>query len=111
MVQSHPFEALSKYMSSTHQARDGSFYLTVKGAPDVIFARCSQMLCDGQVREMQAQDRQHLDEQANNYANQGLRVLALAYRVPQQQIARHRSWFLSGWWRWLIRPAVRCRQQ
>ncbi|HEY5715559.1 MAG TPA: cation-transporting P-type ATPase [Psychromonas sp.] len=84
MEQSRPFDALSKYMSSTHQARDGSFYLTAKGAPDVIFARCSQMLCDGQVRAMQEQDRQHLEEQANYYANQGLRVLALAYRVAEQ---------------------------
>lgn len=84
MVQTRPFDADSKYMSSTHKARDGSFYLTVKGAPDVIVERCSQMLCDGEVREMHDDDRQHLDEQADYYANQGLRVLALAYRVPEQ---------------------------
>ncbi|MCW8995135.1 MAG: cation-transporting P-type ATPase [Psychromonas sp.] len=85
MVHSRPFDALSKYMSSTYQARDGRLYLTVKGAPDIIFERCSQIFCDGEVREMYEQDRQHLHEQANYYANQGLRVLALARRIVEQE--------------------------
>ncbi|PKH01554.1 ATPase [Psychromonas sp. MB-3u-54] len=84
IMQTRPFDAVSKYMSSTYQTGDNSFYLTVKGAPDVILERCSQLHCDRIVREIQDQDRLHIAKQAHYYANQGLRVLALAYRKTAQ---------------------------
>lgn len=84
IMQTRPFDAVNKYMSSTHKSRDSSFYLTAKGAPDVILERCSHLYCDGMVREMREKDRLQLAEQAHYYANQGLRVLALAYRITAQ---------------------------
>ena len=91
-VGSRPFDAELKYMSATHRASDGSLYMTVKGAPDVIIDRCSQVHSQGVARELGDDERSGLKEKASGYAAQGLRVLALAYRVadvpeaPEEQL-------------------------
>ncbi len=91
-VGSRPFDAELKYMSATHRTSDGALYMTVKGAPDVIIDRCSQVHSQGEARDLGDDERSGLKEQADHYAAQGLRVLALAYRVadapeaPEEQL-------------------------
>ena len=91
-VSSRPFDAELKYMSATHRTSNGALYMTVKGAPDVIIDRCSQVHSQGVARELGGEERRGLKEQADRYAAQGLRVLALAYRVadvpdaPEEQL-------------------------
>ncbi|MCF7821464.1 MAG: cation-transporting P-type ATPase [Mariprofundaceae bacterium] len=78
------FDSDSKYMSSMHATQGGTLFMTVKGAPNVIISRCSQVHSEGLVRTLHEDEREHLIQQANHYAAQGLRVLALAYRVVEQ---------------------------
>ena len=78
------FDPDNKYMSSTHATEGGTLFMTVKGAPDVILARCAQVHSEGLVRAMRDDERAKLATQADHYAGQGLRVLALAYRVVEQ---------------------------
>jgi len=80
-VTSHPFDADLKYMSTTHRTPGGTLFMTVKGASDVIIDRCSEVHSEGLVRGLRSEERDQLKQQANHYAAQGLRVLALAYRV------------------------------
>ena len=80
-VDSRPFDAELKYMSSTCRTAGGTLYMTVKGASEVVIDRCTQVHSEGLVRPMSDAERLQLKEQANHYAEQGLRVLALAYRV------------------------------
>ncbi len=80
LLDSQPFDAERKYMWSLYRTQGDTRYLTVKGAPDVVMDLCSQVHRGGQVRDMSADERSLLLQQADNYANQGLRVLSLAYR-------------------------------
>jgi len=80
-LDSRPFDAEQKYMSTTHRTPGGTLYMTVKGASDVIIDRCTDVHHEGLVRDLRNDEREVLKQQANHYASQGLRVLALAYRV------------------------------
>lgn len=82
-VAGQPFEAETKYMSSTCRTRGGTLYMTVKGAPEVMIDRCSRVHAEGLVRKLGPDERDRLTAQAAHYAGQGLRVLALAYRVAE----------------------------
>jgi len=79
LLDSQPFDGANKYMWSLHHTQDDSRYLTVKGAPDVMLELCNRVLAGGEVREMSDDERRMLMQQADSYANQGLRVLSLAY--------------------------------
>jgi len=78
------FDSDKKFMTATHATQGGTLFMTVKGAPNIIVARCSQVHSEGLVRALRDDERAHLIQQANHYAEQGLRVLALAYRVVEQ---------------------------
>ncbi len=84
LLHSRPFDAESRYMSMTYRTRGETCYLTAKGASDVIIDRCTHIHHEGTANPMREEDRKLLDERAHYYAAQGLRVLALAYRVTEQ---------------------------
>ncbi len=85
LLHSRPFDAEYKYMSTTHRTADGTLYMTAKGAPNVILERCNQLHCNGVVRELREEERERIAAQAHHYAAQGLRVLALAYRINSEE--------------------------
>ncbi|MFC1747200.1 cation-translocating P-type ATPase [Pseudomonadota bacterium] len=82
---SRPFDADNKYMSNTYCTRGGTLYMTVKGAPEIVLEHCSQVHHEGLVRTLRNDEREQLQQQALVYASQGLRVLALAYRVADKE--------------------------
>ncbi|MGD8712530.1 MAG: cation-transporting P-type ATPase, partial [Thiohalophilus sp.] len=84
-LDSQPFDADHKYMWSLYHTEGDTRYLTVKGAPDVMLDLCGQVHESGQARGMSEDERHMLMEQADRYANQGLRVLTLAYRVVDNE--------------------------
>lgn len=79
----HPFDSESKYMATTHQTAGGALYMTVKGAPEVILERCTQVHAEGLVRRLTDGERASLQHTAQEYAADGLRVVGLAYRVVE----------------------------
>ena len=83
-LHSRPFDAELRYMSMTYRTQGGTNYLTAKGAPDEIIERCTSIHHEGLVRPLRAEERQRLAEITQRYAAEGLRVLALAYRVVDQ---------------------------
>jgi Ca2+-transporting ATPase len=80
-----PFDSEYKFMATFHEVTiDGTTHLIelVKGAPDVVLARCSQSggpLSGSQVRIAEA--RADLDAANERMGEQGLRVLAFAART------------------------------
>jgi len=96
LLHSRPFDAQYKYMTTTHRTPGDTLYLTAKGAHDVILERCSHIHREGLVRPMREEERKRLDEQAQTYASQGLRVLALAYRVVDEVDAHAESMVFVG---------------
>jgi sodium/potassium-transporting ATPase subunit alpha len=77
-----PFTPEDKYMYSTYKKED-SFYLTVKGAPEVVLEKCTHVQTGGDINRMASTERRQLADTAERYANDGLRVLALAYKMTE----------------------------
>jgi len=79
-----PFESNRKRMSTIHQISDRSFGASraayVKGAPKEVMELCSKFVRDGQDQPLDDELRRLIMEANDNYARNGLRVLAVAVR-------------------------------
>ncbi|MEN8167407.1 MAG: cation-translocating P-type ATPase [Pseudomonadota bacterium] len=74
-----PFSSERKRMTTTHQDKDETVAF-MKGAPEVILARCGQIADGDQVRGLNEAERGLILQQNEAMAGAALRVLALAYR-------------------------------
>ena len=74
-----PFDSDRKLMSTRHNF-DGKSVLFTKGAVDVLLERTDEILTAEGVRVMTEADRQEIMERNQSYSENGLRVLAFAYR-------------------------------
>jgi len=73
-----PFDSAVKYMVTLHPRGDDGSLVVVKGAPDVVLARCSHVrLADGPA-PLDATARTGLQDANDGLGGQGLRVLAVA---------------------------------
>lgn len=83
-VRELPFDSTRKRMTTIHQmqtAIDGFKRVAfVKGAPKETSELCSHIRVHGELREMTDEDLKRIMEANDNYARNGLRVLAIAYR-------------------------------
>jgi len=70
-----PFESVHKFMATVHRV-DGELRLEVKGAPDILLARCSSL---GE------SDRAEMSAEVERMAEGGMRVIALATRVVSDE--------------------------
>lgn len=100
-LQVFPFEAVRKRMSVITSAPDGQSYCWVKGAPETLLPRCQQLLTrEGQPRPLTSQDRAYLGQVLSELAQQGLRLLALAYKpvgsIPPDLEAAESNLILLG---------------
>lgn len=78
------FDSDRKLMSSKYRI-DGKDVLFTKGAVDVLLDRVHFMHENGMIRKVQEEDIQRILLQNKEYANQGLRVLAFAYRPMEEE--------------------------
>ena len=74
-----PFDSAHKFMATLHRADDGAL-LYLKGAPDVLLPRCSQIVTDTGVLPLDQAWRERVLQQNGQLAAQALRVLAVARR-------------------------------
>ncbi|CAK1229220.1 Magnesium-transporting ATPase (P-type) (MgtA) [Fructobacillus cardui] len=74
-----PFDSERKLMTTIHPVASG-FEATVKGAPDSILARVSQVLDHGEIRPVTDADLAKYQDINAELADQALRVLAFAYK-------------------------------
>ena len=79
-----PFDSERKLMSTVHPLPDQRFLIAVKGAPDELLKRTTQLARDGQVVPLTVDDRQTILTTNHDLATQALRVLAFAYRIVDQ---------------------------
>ena len=73
-----PFDSERKLMSTLH-VMDGR-RLFVKGAPDVLFARCTKVFIGGEIRAFEPAERALFEEANERFSERALRVLAYATR-------------------------------
>ncbi len=76
-----PFESDRKLMSTIHELEDGRYLVAVKGAPDQLIKRVTNIYDDGEVREFTDKDERQILNANEEMARQALRVLAGAYKI------------------------------
>ncbi|MGO2638402.1 MAG: cation-translocating P-type ATPase, partial [Enterococcus viikkiensis] len=79
-----PFDSDRKLMSTLHEEAAGKILVAVKGAPDVLLNRTSQILLNGQVVPMTEKEKQAILVNNKDMAQQALRVLGMAYKYVDQ---------------------------
>ncbi|MEV5480089.1 MULTISPECIES: cation-translocating P-type ATPase [Streptomyces] len=80
-VAEYPFDSVRKLMSTVHGATDGDSYRAyVKGAPQELLARCTDIDWNGERRPLTDELRAEVIETNDALASQGLRVLAVGWR-------------------------------
>jgi cation-transporting P-type ATPase F len=83
-LDSIPFESQHQYMATLHEDREeGRRVVLVKGAVEVILAKCKGMLTAS--GEETPVDAETIQQQFQDLASQGLRVLAFAYAPLAEQ--------------------------
>ncbi|MBN2454361.1 calcium-translocating P-type ATPase, SERCA-type [Candidatus Woesearchaeota archaeon] len=73
------FDSERKRMTTVHK-EGGKKVMYTKGAPDVILNLCTSILKNGKVKKLTAADRKLILGQNEEFANNALRVLGLAYK-------------------------------
>ena len=75
-----PFDSDRKLMSTVHKQADGNYFVAVKGAPDQLLKRVTQIEENGTVRPITDADREAILGTNKELAKQALRVLMMAYK-------------------------------
>ena len=78
-----PFDSAHKFMATCHHL-DGELQWLVKGAPDVLLARCSTIATELGTQELNQEWRDRLLAENTRLAGQALRVLAVARKRISQ---------------------------
>ena len=80
-----PFSFERKRMTTVHKL-NGDFCIYTKGAPRNILDICSKVLVDGKVEELNEENMMVIESRIHEFANQGLRVIAVAYKeIPKSK--------------------------
>jgi Ca2+-transporting ATPase len=89
------FDSAHKFMATFHR-QTGHVRVFVKGAPDVLLARCDRLLAGGGERPLSADNRRQIDQEYLALAEGGLRGLLIASRtIPASEFDA--SGDLPGW--------------
>ncbi|MBI2411450.1 MAG: HAD-IC family P-type ATPase [Candidatus Kerfeldbacteria bacterium] len=81
-----PFNSKIKFMATLHQHPHSHRRIYVKGAPEKVIEMCTHIRTGASQKRFMAPARKKFEERFEEYSQQGLRILALAYKdVPQKQ--------------------------
>ncbi len=75
-----PFDSERKLMTTVHKTDNGYLVIT-KGALESVMSICTSIEKDGKIRAIEPQDLEDIEESNNEMAHNGMRVLALAYKI------------------------------
>lgn len=74
------FTSERKMMTTLHKI-DGRYEMLSKGAPEVLLDKCSKILVNGELKELNSNIRHDILLQTHKYSANALRVLGCAYKV------------------------------
>ncbi len=78
-VEEIPFDATSKMMATLHKSENGTF-VAVKGAAEQLLDKCTQIQDGDNIQSITKEDKTNILKAADAMSENGLRVLAFAYR-------------------------------
>ncbi len=85
-VAEFPFDLRRKRMSTVHHTEDGVRTVYTKGSPGAMIKLCNKMQSGSETVELTDRDRQLFMNVNEGFAQQGLRVLALAKKTMSEDI-------------------------
>ena len=92
-----PFDSATKRMITTHRDESGQPILAyMKGAPEVVFSKCTHSLQQGALVKFDPAAKQHALEIYEFLAARGERVLALAYKTTEAPEASEQDFIYLG---------------
>lgn len=74
------FDSETKKMTVICQDNSNNYSVNVKGAPDVILAKCSKILDGDQIRKLTKKDIKKINRQIKEMGTKALRVMGFAYK-------------------------------
>ena len=74
-----PFSAETKMMATLHKTQSGNF-VAAKGAVEQLLEKCKKIQAGETIRELEEKERKEILDQTEKFSEDGLRVLAFAYR-------------------------------
>jgi Ca2+-transporting ATPase len=80
MLEELPFDSNRKRMTTIWRGPHGGLTAYVKGAPDVVVGLCTRIQDNGRARPAAAEDTERLLSLNHQFADEAMRVLAVAYR-------------------------------
>ena len=84
-----PFDFARKRMTTVHKL-NGDVLVYTKGAPRSVLSVCSKILVDGKVEEVTRKRLRSAEAKIREFANEGLRVIAVAYRkLPKSAYSKN----------------------
>lgn len=75
-----PFDSDRKLMATIHKEADAKYFVAVKGAPDQLLKRVTQIEDNGSIRPITEADKTAILDMNKSLAKQALRVLMMAYK-------------------------------
>lgn len=75
-----PFDSDRKLMATIHKEADAKYFVAVKGAPDQLLKRVTQIEDNGSIRPITEADKAAILDMNKSLAKQALRVLMMAYK-------------------------------
>ena len=79
-LQEIPFDSTRKMMTTFHPIENGKIIAFVKGAPDILLSRCTDIAADGATCPITEGDRKTIGDANSKMASEALRVLAVGCR-------------------------------
>lgn len=79
-----PFDSERKLMTTVNKVNDKEIVFT-KGAVDQLLERCSYLLIDGEVKNINEEYKQEILKENTEYAQKAMRVLAYAYKEQDKK--------------------------
>lgn len=82
-INEEPFSSERKMMSVVVRDKDSNaskFMILIKGAPEIVIKKCARILMNGEIRKLTKEEEELILNQNNNFAEDALRVLGLAYK-------------------------------
>ena len=74
-------------MMATYHKKDGYFYVAVKGAPEAVLERCDSVLMKNAAEAIGEEERTEWLDRNESMAGQGLRMLAVARKIVDEEDA------------------------
>ena len=83
-IKENPFNSEKKLMSTVHKFGKKEL-VYAKGAPEILLEKCSKIYINGFIKKLSQKEKENILRQNSYFGQEGLRVLALSYKVRDKK--------------------------